>query len=135
MAVSLVWRERTLDAAAFRARPEGTGGIGRTSAAAGQPARAAPRVCQPPLAQRRRLAHRADAAWPHRYLDNPDLHPRGRGAAEEPGARLASIGREVGARVCRLDFGAFSQETAVSQPFDAGSHALLSRLRKTRRRT
>src|SRR5438477_12959512 len=127
MAVSLVRRERTLDEAAFRARPEGTGGIGRPGAAAGQPARAAPRICQPSLAQRRRLAHRTDAALPHGYLDHPDLHPRGRGAAEEPGARPASIGGEVGARVYRLDFGAFSQETAVSQPFDAGSHALLSR--------
>src|SRR5438045_7293891 len=116
MAVSLVWRERTLDAAAFRARPEGTGGIRGAGAAAGQPARAAPRICQPSLAQRRRLAHRTDAAWPHGYLDNPDLHPcRGR-AAEETGARPASIGREVGARVCRLDFGALSPETAVSKP-------------------
>src|SRR3954467_15872008 len=135
MAVSLVWRERTLDAAAFRARPEGTGGIRGTGAAAGQPARATPRLCQPALAQRRRLAHRTDAARPHGYLDNPDLHPcRGR-AAEEPGARPASLGGEVRARVGRIDFGAFSQETAVSQPFDAGSHALLSRLRKARRRT
>ena len=63
-------------------------------AAAGQPACAAACVCQPSAAQRRRLAHRADAARPHRYLDHPDLHPCGRGAAEEPGARPASAGGE-----------------------------------------
>src|SRR3954471_8886738 len=95
MAVPLVWRKRTFDPAAFRPRAEGTGGIRPTGPPRGHAARAAPRVCQPSLAQRRRLAHRTDAAWPHGYLDDPDLHPcRGR-AAEEPGARPASIGREV----------------------------------------
>src|SRR4030088_3573079 len=42
MAVSLVRRERTFDAAAFRARPEGAVGFGRTGAAAGKPACGAP---------------------------------------------------------------------------------------------
>ncbi len=51
---------------------------------------AAPRLRQPPAAQRRGPAHRADPARPHRHLDHPDLHPCGRGAAEEPGPRPAS---------------------------------------------
>ena len=77
-------------------------------AAAGLAARAAPRLRQPPAAQRRRPAHRADAARPHRYLDHADLYPRGRGAAEKPGARPASAGGEVELRPQRrLDFGGF----------------------------
>ena len=95
MAVSLVRRERTSDAAAFCARPEGTGGRRRARAAAGLAARAAPRLRQPSAAQRRRSAHRADAARPHRHLDHADLYPCGRGAAEEPGARPAPAGGEV----------------------------------------
>jgi integrase/recombinase XerD len=83
---SLVRRERTSDAAAFRARPQGTGGGLRPGAAAGQPACAAPCLRQSPAAQRRRSAHRADAARPYRYLDHADLHPCGRGAPEKPGA-------------------------------------------------
>ncbi len=62
---------------------------------AGLPARAAPRLCQPPPAQWCRFAHRADPARPHRHLHDPDLHPCGRGASEEPGARPASAGGEV----------------------------------------
>ena len=116
MAVSLVRRERTSDAAAFRPRPEGARGRGRAGAAAGQPACAASRLRQPSAAQRRRPAHRADAARPHRHLDHADLHPCGRGTAEEPGARPASAGGEVSVALCRLDFGAFSPETAVFQP-------------------
>ena len=50
MAVSLVRRERPSDAAAFCARPEGTGGGIGPRAAAGLAARAAPRLCQPPAA-------------------------------------------------------------------------------------
>ena len=80
MAVSFVRRKRTSDAAAFRARPEGARGGRRSGAAAGQPARAASRLRQPPSAQRRRFAHRADAAWPYRHLDHADLYPCGRGA-------------------------------------------------------
>ena len=86
MAVSLVRRKRAPDAAAFRARTEGARGIDRPRAAAGQPACAASCLCQPPAAQRRRSAHRADAARPYRYLDHADLYPCGRGAAEKPGA-------------------------------------------------
>ena len=53
MAVSVIRRKRPPDAAAFRARPEGTGGVGGPGAAAGQPARAASRLREPPSAQRR----------------------------------------------------------------------------------
>ncbi len=86
MAVSLLWRERTSDAAAFCPRPERAGGIRRASAASGLSACAAPCLCQPSPAQRGRFAHRADAAWAHRHLDHTDLHPCGRGAPQEPGA-------------------------------------------------
>src|SRR6266853_1010627 len=113
MAVSLVRRERTFDAAAFRARLEGAGVISRTGAAAGLSACVASCVRQPFAAQRRRSAHRADLARPHRYLDHADLHSRGRRAPEEPGARFASAGGEV---TDRLDFGAFATERAVSRP-------------------
>src|ERR1700704_1685041 len=86
MAVSLVRRERTFDAAAFRARPEGTGRRRRAGTPAGQSACGAACVREPPAAQRRRFAYRADAAGPYRYLDHADLHPCGRGAPEKPGA-------------------------------------------------
>src|ERR1700739_3080738 len=95
MAVSLVRRKRTSDAATFCARPQGTGGSGRPSAPAGQPPRAVSCVREPPPAQRRRFAHRADAAGPHRYLDHANLHPCGRRTPEKPGARPASAGGEI----------------------------------------
>ena len=125
MAVSLLRRKRTSDAAAFRARPERTrGGLG-PRAAAGEPARAAPRLCQPPAAQRRRFAHRADAARPHRYFDHADLYPCGRGAPEEPGARPPSAGGEVDAFVepnrdpSRSSAGRLHLETLCRLDFDA----------------
>ena len=108
MAVSLLRRERPSDAAAFCPRPEGTGGRLRPRAAAGVAACAAPCLCQPPAAQRRRPAHRADPARPHRYLDHADLYPCGRGAAEEPGARPASAGGEVDGVGAHFSFDAFS---------------------------
>ena len=98
MAVSFLRRERPSDTATFRARPEGTGGRRRPCAAAGLTARVAPRLRQPSFAQRRRPAHRADAARPHRHLDDPDLYPCGRGAAEKPGARSASAVRGIANR-------------------------------------
>jgi len=63
-AVSLVRRERTSDAPAFRARVERTRGIRRARPPSGWSART---VCvtpfaEPSAAQRRRFAHRADAA-------------------------------------------------------------------------
>src|SRR6266404_5350058 len=115
MAVSLVRRERTFDAAAFCARPEGVGGVSRTGAAAGQPACVAPRLCQPFAAQWRRSAHRADTAWSHRYLDHADLHPCGRRAPEEPGARPASAGGEVGTPSAALT----SAASHLKEPFPA----------------
>src|SRR4029079_17488234 len=96
MAVSLVRRERPSDAAALCPRPQGTGGGIGPRAAPGLAARTAPRLCQPPAAQRRGPAHRADAARPYRYLDHADLYPCGRGAAEKPGARPAPAGGEIG---------------------------------------
>ncbi len=51
--------------------------ISRTGAAAGLSACVASCVRQPFAAQRRRSAHRADPARPHRYLDHADLHPCG----------------------------------------------------------
>ena len=95
MAVSLVRRERPPEPAAFRPRPEAAGGGLRSGTAAGQPACVAARLRKPSPAQRRRSAHRADAARPYRYLDHPDLHPCGRRAPEEPGARPASAGTEM----------------------------------------
>ena len=99
MAVSLLRRKRASDATAFCARPEGARVRLGAGAAAGLAARAAPRLRQPPPAQRRRPAHRANAARPHRYFDHADLYPCGRGAAQEPGARPASAGGEVDFRV------------------------------------
>ena len=61
----------------------------------GKPARAAPRLRQPPAAERRRPARGADAARPLGYFDHADLHPRAGGAAQEPGARPASAGGGV----------------------------------------
>src|SRR5206468_7900811 len=53
---------------------------------------------------------RSDAARPHRYFHYANLYPRGRGAAQEPGARSASAGGEVttslranGSRECAPD--------------------------------
>src|SRR3982751_3443686 len=102
MVVPLVRRERTSDAAAFCPRLEGACGRFRAAGPAGLPPRAAPRLRQPPAAQRGRFAHRADAARPHRHLDDPDLHPRGRGAAEEPGPRPAPAGGEIVAAVAAV---------------------------------
>src|ERR1700676_2749996 len=115
MAVSLLWRERPSDTATFCPRPEGARGIRRASATAGLSACAAPCLRQPSPAQRRRSAHRADAARPHRHLDHADLHPCGGRAVEEPGARPASAGGAIAMSLCRLDFGAFATERANSR--------------------
>jgi len=50
MAVSIVRRKRPSDAAAFCPRPQGACGGGRPRATAGEPTRAAARLCQPPAA-------------------------------------------------------------------------------------
>ena len=77
---------------ALRPRAQGARGRRRIASGAGEPARAAPRLRQPPPAQRRRPARGADAAWPRRHFHHPDLHPRPRRAPEKPGARSASVG-------------------------------------------
>src|SRR5207237_446493 len=61
----------------------------------GEPARSASRLRQPPPAQRRGSAGRADAARPRRHIDDADLYPRAGGAPQEPGARSASTGGGV----------------------------------------
>ena len=58
-----------------------------------QPARAAPRLRQPPVAERRGLARRAGAARPRRHLDDANLHPRARRARQGDGARPAPFER------------------------------------------
>ena len=62
----------------------------RHRAGALKPARTAPRLRQPPAAQRRRFARGADPARPRRHLDYADLYPRAGRAAESAGARPAS---------------------------------------------
>ena len=96
MAVSLVRRERPPHAPALRARPQDAGGRGGAARGRRQPARAAPCVREPPPAQRRRPARRADAARPCRHLHHADLHARPGRAAQEPGARPASARRDLG---------------------------------------
>src|SRR3984885_7310239 len=76
--------------------------FGEGGAAAGFTTRAAPRLPQPSFAQRRRPAHRANAARPHRHIDDPDLHPCGRRAPEKSGARSASAGRGVASKIGTL---------------------------------
>ena len=55
-------RERAPDPAGVRARPEGGGGRGGPAGRPGQPARAAPRLRQPPAPERRRSARRPGTA-------------------------------------------------------------------------
>ena len=93
MAVPLLRRERPPHPPAFCPRTEGARRGRRAARRAGEPACAAPRLRQPPPAQRRRPAGGADAARPRRHLDHTNLHPRAGGAAQEPGARPASAGR------------------------------------------
>ena len=95
MAVSVIRRKRPSDPPAFRPRAQGAGRRCGTRRRAGQPARAAPCLRQPPAAERRRPARGADAARPCRHLDHADLHACAGGAAEEPGARPASAGGEA----------------------------------------
>ena len=114
MAVSFLRRKRPSDPATFCARPQGACGFGRTGAAAGLAARAAPRLRQSSLAQRRRPAHRANAARPHRHIDNPDLYPCGRRAPEKSGARSASAGGEV---VSKVRHSLTSAPTPPKEPF------------------
>src|SRR5262249_42200922 len=100
MAVPLLRRERSFDATAFCARPEGAR-IGRGHRApTGFAACIAPRFRKPPAPQRRRFADRADAARPYRHLDDTDLHPCGRRAAQKPGARPAPACGKVTILVC-----------------------------------
>ena len=92
MAVPLIRRQRPSHPSALRPRAQGAGGCRRTASGAGESARAAPRLRQPPPAQRRRPARGADAAWARRHFHHPDLHPRPRRAPEKPGARSAPLG-------------------------------------------
>src|SRR5436190_3367504 len=95
MVVSFVWGERSLDAPACRARTQGARPCGWLAPRAGEPARAETRVREPPPAKRGRLAGRPDAPRARRHLDDPDLYPRARGTAQEPGARPPSPHRPV----------------------------------------
>src|SRR5947209_18819434 len=98
MAVSFVRRERTPNAPAFCARPQGACRRDRAEAEAGQPARAAPRLCEPFVAERRRSAIGADAARARGYFDHADLHARAGGAPQELGTRSTSVGRNMSPR-------------------------------------
>src|SRR5947209_7144454 len=91
MAVSLVRHERSPHAAALRARSESARRSHGAKAEAGQPSRAAPRVREPSVAERRRSALRANAARPRRYFHYADLYACAGGAAEKPRARFAPI--------------------------------------------
>ena len=83
-------------------------------AGAAQPARAAPRLRQPPPAQWRRPARGADAARPCRHLDHADLYPCAGGAAEKPGPRFASAdGRQYYDWIARLVCQARHDEAAA----------------------
>src|SRR5712691_4623512 len=93
MAVPLVRRSRPPHPPALRPRVEGARRRRRPAPRPSKPARAPPRFRQPSSPQRRRPAGGADAARPCRYLHDADLHPCAGGAAQEPGARLASAGR------------------------------------------
>ena len=86
----------------FKAWPAAAGPARRP----GQPARAAPCLCEPPAAQWRRPAGGADPARPCRHLHHPDLYPCAGRSAQEPGARSPSAGRGVERGVMRsyLDF-------------------------------
>ena len=89
---SLIRRERPSHAPASRPRPENARRRRRPARLTGEPARAPPRFRQPPVAQRRRSARGADAAWSCRHFDHADLHPRAGRAPEKPGARFAPAG-------------------------------------------
>ncbi len=92
VAVSIIRRKRPFDAATFRPRPQGPRRLGGHSRPADQPARGPPRLRQPPAAQRRGPAHRANLARPHRHFNDANLYACGRRAVEKSGARPASAG-------------------------------------------
>ncbi len=75
MAVSVIRRQRPPDAATSGAGTESACRCGGFARIANKPARAAPRFCQPPLAQWRRSACGADTARPCRYFDDANLYP------------------------------------------------------------
>src|SRR4029078_3236958 len=97
MAVPLLRRQRPPHPATFCARVEGARGQRQAARRAGEPACAAPRVCQPSPAQRRGPPHRADAARPRRHFNDADLYARTGEEAENPGARFAPAGGDVAA--------------------------------------
>src|ERR1700733_1454482 len=96
MAVPLIRRKRPPHAPASRPRPENTRRRRRAARRTSEPTRAPPRFRQPPVAQRRRPARGADAAWPRRHFDHANLYPRARRAPEKPRPRFASTGGELG---------------------------------------
>ncbi|CAA9339379.1 MAG: Site-specific tyrosine recombinase XerD, partial [uncultured Microvirga sp.] len=95
VAVSGGQRDRSSDPTGLRPGPETRGRGGGAARRPGQPACAAPRLCEPPSAERRRSSRHPGAFGPRRHLDDADLHPRPRRAAEEHGARPAPDGRRI----------------------------------------
>ena len=83
-------RERTHDAAGLCPRSETRRLGGRSFACAREPARAAPRLREPPPAERRRSQGRAGPARPRRHFDHADLYPRARRTRQGDGAGPAS---------------------------------------------
>jgi integrase/recombinase XerD len=75
--------------------PQSASRRGRPRPRTRKPARAAPRLRQPPARPRRRLAIGAAATRPCRYLDHRDLHPCAGGAPEEARQRAPSARQEA----------------------------------------
>src|SRR5262245_61318043 len=90
MAVPVLRRARPSYPTAFCARAQGARSGLRYRTGAFEPARVAARLCQPSLAQRRRLAGRTNSARARGYFDHANLHPCAGRAAEDTGARSAS---------------------------------------------
>ena len=80
-------RGRLSQPAGVCARSQGAGGTRRDFVGPGCAACAAPRLCQPSAAGRRRSAGGADAARARRYLDDADLYPCARREAAERWSR------------------------------------------------
>ena len=93
-------RERLPAAPGLRPRPEGPGGARRHRRGEDLAACAAPRLRQPPAAERRRPARRAATARPCRHLDDADLHACAGGAAGAAGQRPSPACRPDAVTLC-----------------------------------
>src|SRR5262245_9759627 len=91
MAVPVVWRARPSHPPAFCARAQGARSGLRYPTGALEPAGVAPRRRQTTPAHRRRLTGRTDSARARGYFDYANLHPCAGRAAEDTGARSASV--------------------------------------------